>query len=499
MPVKWGLAMIGKSEIIFNEMSNIVGDGRARNDMFERRVYSHDLGSFPKLFDMMFNFKPDCIVKPESSDEISKIVKFASKERVAIIPRGGASWGMSGAIPIEGGIILDMTHMSNVLEIDGDNLIVTTEGGITWKDLYEKVEAKGYMIGSYPSSAPSATVAGWINTGGIGTGSYKYGGAGDNIRALEVVLPNGNIVNTGSKYTLQSGSGYDLNQIFVGAEGTLGVITKATLRIFPKDEFRPLSYLFPDLKTLSKAVQGLTRSDATPLNISFADNNHFGFLRELGHGDAPDGSMLNIALEGPEELIDYEEGVLDRITKGAKKESVELSMHEWDERSYELRAKRLGPSAILGEAFVPTTRMDEAIDHIYTLIKKMKLKAAITGMVPDRNSVVFMPYYLTDERKLIKSMVSLGFMGKLAGIGFKDGGRPSGLGLFFAYNLRKLHGGVAYGTMHDLKSSLDPCDIMNPGKLTEGQTRFGFPLPGAVLPLGMSVMKLVKGILPKDK
>lgn len=491
--------MIAKSDLIFDEMSRIVGKDRARNDMFERRIYSHDLGSFPKLFDLMFNFKPDCIVKPKSAEEISKIVKFASKERIPIIPRGGASWGMSGAIPIEGGIVLDMTNMNNILEIDGDNLIVTTEGGITWKDLYEKVEAEGYMIGSYPSSAPSATVAGWINTGGIGTGSYKYGGSGDNIRSLEVVLPNGKILKTGSKYTLSSGSGYDLNQMFVGAEGTLGIITKVTLRIFPKDEFRPLSYVFPDLKSLSKALQSLTKSDVTPLNISFADNNHFALLNALGHGDAPDGSMLNIALEGSEDLIDYEEGVINRIMRGAKKESIEVSMHEWDERSYELRAKRLGPSAILGEAFVPITRLDDAIDDVYALIKSMKLRAAITGMVPDRNSVVLMPYYLTDERKLIRSMMSLGFMGKLAGIGFKQGGRPSGLGLFFAYNLRKLHGGVAYGTMHDLKSSLDPYDIINPGKLTEGQTRFGFPLPGAVLPLGMSVMKLVKRILPKDK
>ncbi|MDY6965059.1 MAG: FAD-binding oxidoreductase [Halobacteriota archaeon] len=492
--------MIDKSELISSVVSGIVGDDRVRTDMFDRRIYSHDLGSFPKLMDMMFNFKPDCIVKPESAEEISKIVKFAAKERIPIIPRGGASWGMSGCVPVEGGIVIDMTNMNHVLDIDGDNLIVTTEAGITWQDLYEAVEAKGYMVGSYPSSAPSATVAGWINTGGkVGIGSYKYGGGCDNIRSLEVVLPNGSIISTGSRSTLSSGSGYDLNQMFVSAEGTLGIITKATFRIFPKGEIRPLSYLFSDLKAVGRAVSDLTRSSVTPYNISFADNNHFALLRELGHGDAPDGSMLNVALEGTDETIDYEEGLVDEIMKGAKKESLEMGMHEWEERSYELRAKRLGPSAILGEAFIPVPRMDEAIDHIYALIKKMKLRAAITGMVSDQNSVIFMPYYLTDERKLIRSMMSLGFMGQLAGIGFKDGGRPSGLGVFFAYNLRKFNGGVSYGVMHDMKSTLDPYDIMNPGKLTEGLTRFGFPLPGAVMPLMMGFMPIIKGILPKDK
>ena len=489
-----------KSELISSVVSGIVGEDRVRSDMFTRRIYSHDVAGFPKMMDVMFNWRPDCVVKPESAKEISKIVKFANKERIAVVPRGGASWAMSGAVPVEGGIVLDTTHMNHVLEVDSDNMTVTTEAGITWQDLCDEVDKKGYMVASYPSSYAAATVAGWINTGGkVGVGSYKYGGICDNIRSLEVVMPNGEILNTGSKNTQSGGTGYNLNKLCVSAEGTFGIITKVTLKIYPKGELRPLSYLFSDFRSVCGAIRDLTKSSVTPYFISFADDNHFKLLSELGHGDSPDGCMLNVVLEGTKESMDVEEAIVDEMMKGAKKESSEMGEHEWEERAYECRTRRLGPSSLLAEAFVPVRNMNSATGDIYELIRKMKLRGAIVGMVSDRNSVMFMPYCLCDERKLIRNLMTLGFMGQVASIGFKNGGRPAGLGVFFSYNLKKLHGGVAYGLMHDLKFSLDPYDTMNTGKTLEGLTRLGFPLPSAILPLGMGIMPIVKRIMTADK
>ncbi len=490
------------SDELYKRIISITGKDRVRSDPFERRMYSHDLASLPKMMELGFKMMPDLVVKPKSSKEISEIMRIAAEEGIPIVPRGGASWGLGGAMPIQGGIVLDLTRMNKILDFDEENLIVTVEPGITWKRLYDLLLKRGYIIGSYPSSAMAATVGGWINTGGVGVGSYKYGSAVDHIKSLEVVLPTGSILQTGYNRVTNIG-GYDLNRLFFGAEGTLGIVTNASLRIYPApEELRPLSYAFSDLTDLSKAVGGITASGVVPFHISFLDKFHFGFLKEVGmatHG--PDkGGMLNLALEGDQAVLDIEEKNLDEIIKERKgvKQNKEVAKNEWDERFYELRTKRAGPTATLGEVFVPIPNMSNMILAIYKLIKRMKLRAAITGMVSDRNTVVFMPYYLSDERKLIRNMVSLSFVKKLGDLAFEHEGRPAGLGLFFSGNLKKMYGEGQY-LMKDLKAVLDPYDIMNPGKTTEGLTRYGIPLPPFALNIGMNVMAGIKHLMFKDK
>lgn len=490
------------TENIYNKIIHVTGKDRVRIDPFERRMYSHDLASLPKLIELGFKIMPDLVVKPKSSGEISEIVKIAAQEGIPIVPRGGASWGLGGAMPVEGGIVLDLTRMNRIMKIDEDNFTVTVETGITWKMLYETLIRRGFLIGSYPSSAYAATVGGWINTGGLGVGSYKYGSALDQIRGLEVVLPTGRILNTGYTKTVNYG-GYDLNRLFFGSEGTIGIITRANLKIYPApEELRPLSYGFSDFKTLSNAIRAITKSDIVPLHISFLGKNHFNFLEEIGLAEHPIKmrGILNMALEGNTKILDIQEKSLDNIVGkyGGGKQSKEFADHEWNERFYELRTKRAGPSAVLGEVLVPISNMSSMVTAIYKLIKKMKLRAAITGMVGDRNSVIFMPYYLSDERKMIRNMVSLSFVKKLGDLAFEHEGRPAGLGLFFSGNIKKMYGDGS-GVMREIKTTMDPYDVMNPGKTTEGLTRFGIPIPSFVMNMGMNVMAWLKHLMPKDK
>ncbi len=275
------------------------------------------------------------------------------------------------------------------------------------------------------------------------------------------------------------------------------------MRIYPApEELRPISYGFSSFKELSQAVRVITRSEVTPLHLSFLDRNHFAFLRDLDI-DTPDpkiGAMLNIALEGDSRVLDIEEKVMDELTVKyqSQKQARKVAQHEWDERFYELRTKRAGPTATLGEVFVPVSEMSNMADSIYKLIRKMKLRAAITGMVSDRNTVIFMPYYLSDERKLIRNMVSLSFVKKLGDLAFKHSGRPAGLGLFFSGNIKKMYG-EGHNTMKDLKAQIDPYDIMNPGKTVEGLTRFGVPIPAFALNFGMNMMAWIKHLMTKDK
>jgi glycolate oxidase len=487
---------------VYQQIGRITGEDRVKIDDFERRMYSHDLASLPKIMELGFKMMPDLVVIPKDAKEIAEIVMIAVKEGIPIVPRGGASWGLGGAMPVEGGIVIDLTRMNKILDIDEENNLVTLESGMTWKMLHETLLKNGFMLGSYPSSAYAATIGGWINTGGVGVGSYKYGAAIDHIQSMEVVLPNGGILATGNGGMIGTGS-FDLNRLFFGSEGTLGIITQVKMKMYPgPEELRPLSYGFSDLKALSKATSAITRSQVEPLHVSFLDKNHFDFLRDIGMGgDTPEvGAMLNVTLEGDTEVLNAEEALLDSISAehGGEKQTRDTAEHEWSERFYELRTKRAGPSAVLGEAFVPMASMADMASDIYKLIKKMKLRAAITGMVGDRNTVVFMPYYLSDERKMIRSMVSLSFVKKLGDLAFANGGRPAGLGLFFTGNLKKMYG-PGLDVMHDLKAVLDPHDVMNPGKTTEGLTRFGVPIPAFTMNLGMNVMARIKHMMSKDK
>jgi len=490
-----------RKSAVYKKLASIVGEGNINDDQFQRILYSHDVAPLPKVMSLMFKNTPDIVLKPKNAKEVSKILKLAAKNDIPVVPRGGGTWGLGGAVPTNGGILLDMGSMNNILNIDNDNLTITVEPGITWKEVDDKVTAKGMFLGAYPSSAPGASVGGWVNTGGIGIGSYKYGGVEQQIRSLEVVLPDGKIINTGFEKVMANSSGYNLNGLFVGAEGTLGVITKVTIKLYPAPEtIKPLSFTFDNINDMPDALLRLSKSRVNPWHVTILDGKHLDFLKQSGYSVPDVDGILNITLEGPKEVVDYEERELTKLLRQsrAKKTDAKFAEHEWSERYYELRAKPLGPTALVGEAFVPVTSLKAMIADTRKIIKKMKIRAAIAGMVADRNTVVLMPYVLTDERKLVKSLATMAFIKKLGDLAFKHGGRPAGLGTFFSVNLKRMRRD-SIDTICDIKASLDPYDVMNPGKLTEGVTRFGVPIPPMGFNMGMSVMGVIKGVLPKDK
>lgn len=486
---------------IYKKMAIIVGEDRVSKSRLERLLYSHDLAPLPKEMSLAFKTIPDVVVKPRNATDVSRIMKYAVKNNVPITPRGGATWALGGAVPSFGGIVLDMANMQEILEINNENLYVTVEPGVNWKTLHDTLLNKGLLIGAYPSSAPGASVAGWINTGGVGIGSYKYGGSEQQIRSMEVVLPTGDIITTGFNNVVNNSSGYNLNGLFVGSEGTLGVITKVTLKVVPApEEIRPVSFTFPNLESSADAITALTRSSIVPYHLSFLDGAHFDLLKELGK-DAPDvGAMINMTLTGDTVIVDIEEKIATEImTKyGGEKTTKETAEHEWNERYFEAKARRLGPGFLLGEGFCPVSSFAEMVEKSNEVLETLKMKGAVVGMICDRSTVLFMTYAIPNEHKLIKNMASMSLMKKLTDCILEVGGRPAGFGLIYSGNLKRMHGkGVLL--MDDIKSAIDPYYILNPGKLTESTTRFGIPLPGFAMDLGMDMMALLKRIMPADK
>lgn len=486
---------------IYRNLADIVGVDRVSESNIDRLLYSHDLAPLPKELSIVFKTVPDIVVKPRNADDVSKIMKFAIKHNVPVTPRGGASWSFGGVVPAFGGIVLDMASMQEILEINKENLFVTVEPGVNWKKLYDTLLNKNLMVGAYPSSAYGATVGGWVNTGGVGVGSYKYGGIDRLIRSLEVVLSDGTILNLGCKNVLNNSSGYNLTDLFVGSEGTLGIVTKITLKIFPApEEIRPTTFVFSSLEEAGKAILDITRTEITPYHISFLDGSHYDLIRKLEKNTPKVGAILNVIFSGNSSIIDIHEAAVDSLMAkyGGRKTNKEYADHEWNERFFESRARRLGPGLVVGESFCPVSQIVEMIRRSKTVLNKLKMNGAVVGFIADPNTVLFMTYAVTNEQKLVKNLASLALVKKLTDEAFKVGGRPGGFGLLFSGNLKKIHGkGVVL--MDDIKSAFDPHYIVNPGKLIESSTRFGVPIPGFAIGAGLNVMAILKRIMPADK
>ena len=168
---------------VFKNLANIVGEMNVSESNIDRLLYSHDIAPIPKEMSLVFKTLPDIVVKPRDVKDVSKIMEYAVKENIPVTPRGGATWAFGGAVPAFGGIVLDMGSMREILEINREHLNVIVEPGVNWKKLYDTLLANGLLIGAYPSSAPGASVGGWVNTGGVGIGSYKYGGINQIVRS----------------------------------------------------------------------------------------------------------------------------------------------------------------------------------------------------------------------------------------------------------------------------------------------------------------------------
>lgn len=490
------------NEDIRRELESIVGENNVAFDEWRKYYYTHDLAPLPKLVELAFEMIPDAVVRPQTEIHIRDILKLAREHNMPIIGRGGGSWGFGGAISTQRGIMLDLSAMNKIGHIDEDMYVAYCEPAVTWEDLATEVEKKGLMTGASPSSAPVATIGGWTNTGGAGIGSYKYGTAYSQVKYLRAVLSDGRVVNTMADGTSNRGSGYDLNALFSGSEGTLGIVTKIAVRLHPKaEEIRPLAYSFDKVSSLQEPLMRIAHSNTTPYNIAFYDENNFEFLRLLGKDSPQVGAMLSIALRGSGSVNDIDEKTLDIIMQntGGNKESSEVAEHEWEERSYEMRIRRLGPGGTIGEGVVPVTNFAEMMERAGRISKEMKVVSTLRGNVVSRNSVAFMPFYVSNERFGIESLASMGFVKRIIDEAVKLEGRASGVGVWFAWNLNNLKGKDGATAIRNLKALIDIDNIMNPGKMTEMRMRWGIPIPGFLMNVGLNMLGMAKKVFPKGE
>ncbi|HHN94537.1 MAG TPA: FAD-binding protein, partial [Anaerolineae bacterium] len=305
------------------KLQESLGPGKVLTSLEDRIAYSYD-GTFAQNL-------PDVAVLPESTEEVAAVVRLAAEHRVPVVPRGMAS-GLAGAsIPKSGGIALSLTRMNRILEIDEVNRTVRVEAGIVTADLQAEVEKLGLFYPPDPSSNKQSTIGGNIACNAGGPRCLKYGVTGDYVMGLTVVLPDGRVLETGGK-AIKNVVGYDLTSLFVGSEGTLGVITEALLKLVAKPQFvRTARAEFPSLEDASRTVNAVLAAGIVPATLELMDETAITCIEEaMGLGLPLDvEAMLIIETDGSdEEAVVREIEAVARICRENGARAVEVAQSE---------------------------------------------------------------------------------------------------------------------------------------------------------------------------
>lgn len=471
----------------------------------ERIIYSHDMGSLPQIVDQMIDTVPAAVVRVRDLDDVKFLVTFSNKYHIPLTPRGNASSGYGDSMPFGKGISVDFMSMKKIVNIDPNKMTVSVEPGIVFWLLEKELNKTGLSLRVYPSSAPGATVAGWVSEGGSGIGSYLYGYFKDNLVSVDAVLMDG---------TEKTFTGGDLSLIYA-TQGTIGLITKITLKIKQKTEMKTLLLHFP---TIENQVNLLTKIKELDLSIfsiqSFwgeglerrikALKKSKGTFYSIYHDPInsekiqldkiqckEDGIYLLVTFEGS--IISTEFLSLVAKEKGTIEDDI-LAKFLWDERFFPMREKRLGPSLIPSEAIISI----DLLSKVLTDAKKQIKDFSFEGTMVNHNEMVLLGFVLHDERSFafsvdyVKSLV-------LMDIIEKAGGRLYQVGVFFTDKANSIKGKEVMDRLREYKKQVDPKNLLNPGKLFPSKAVPSFlKLAMKAANSGKSVALLVSGFLSKN-
>lgn len=499
----------------FQQLADIVGEDFFSAEGYMTHLYSHDIAALPGIVNDVMNTQAEAIAQPTTSEILSNLLKFCKKENIPVIPRGHGTSGYGGALPTKGGLVIEMTRINQIFHINKGAMTVEVGAGIIWGKLLEDLEEEDLTLAAYPSSAPSSTVGGWVAAGGSGIGSTKYGGIREQVVDLEVVLPDGQIIRTentpsdffedetqepffkGDEKLQYAADVYNetdgnMTSLFVDSNGALGIISKVVLKVIPLRTIKPLLFSFPNQEQTFGAMQEILRL-SKPYYLHFITSEFYGMLTEVDHAPSTQNEWLVLcAFEGSEEQTEDEAMRIINAMKmyHATLESEEIAHHEWDERFYPMRIKRLGPSLAPSEVYVPLNRMDDFIDHCNRHFKGERM--AIEGAVNNQDEVAVLTWFLDDERRRIPFLFGWYRSLDVINIGVKNGGRAYSIGMWNVAHSSKFYGKEDYTKMANLKQKTDSKGYLNSHKVFPGplylSTRIGILImlaAGFIVPIAI--------------
>lgn len=456
-----------KSNLIEN-LVKIVGKEGVLYSPEDLAVYSYD-GTFAEG-------RPEIIVLPGSTAQVSQVVRLAAEARVPLVPRGMGSGLAAGSIPLPGGgMVICLTRMNHILEIDTQNATVAAEAGVITADLQKEVEKHGLFYPPDPSSIRHSTIGGNIACNAGGPRCLKYGVTGDYVLGLTVVLADGDILKTGGK-PIKDVTGYDLNGLFTGSEGTLGLITEALLRLVAKPQFARTALAdYLSLEAASRSVNAILNAGIVPATLELMDQTALACIEEAMHLGLPTDVEASLLIETDGADLQAVQGEIEacvRICQENGAHAVKMAQTE-AERSNLWKARRsISPSLArkapnkLGEDItVPRSAIPEVVQRLRGISARYGLPIVIFGHAGDGN---LHPNILFDKRQpeqwaKVEQMVGEIFEATLALGGTLSG--EHGVGVLKQPYLEKALGPVSIEVQKQIKQALDPLNILNPGKI----------------------------------
>jgi glycolate oxidase len=453
-------------ERIKEALIDIVGEENYTDNFIDLVSYSYDASEH--------RHRPSCAVFVESAEQVSEVLQLANKELVPVIPRG-AGTGLSGmAVPEKGGIVLDLTHMNKIIKISIEDRMAVVQPGVIYADLEKALIPYGFFFPPDPASETVCTLGGNVITNAGGLRGAKYGTTRDYVLGLQVVLPDGRIMRTGSK-TMKSVSGYELTRLFVGSEGTLGVITEITFKISPRPPKTSTSLAtFDDLTDAGKAVSQIMHSGIIPSALEILGKHTILAINQNTDLNLPEVEvMLLVETDGyTKEETEFQMAIVIDVFK--KNHAVEIKQASSKEEATDLWQARKTAYAVLARIMthfvleditVPMSKVPEMLRGVEAIAQRNNIRIATYGHAGDGN---LHPQILYDgydpeqvknkeaaTAELFKLSVDLG--GTLTG--------EHGIGLSKAPFMKLEHDPVAMDMMNAIKRLFDPNNLLNPGKM----------------------------------
>jgi glycolate oxidase len=455
------------------ELRHIVGPQNVIDDPEQMHSYSYD-----ETTELKWSHLPEVVVKPENTQQVSRILQLAHREKIPVTPRGAGSGLAAGAVPFLGGILLSLEKMNKIIELDRDNMFMVVEPGVRTAEVQQCAREAGLFYAGDPCSADSSFIGGNIATNAGGNKAIRYGVTGHHVFGLEVVLAGGQVAVLGGK-TIKEVSGYNLIQLIIGSEGTLGVITKIYLKLLPRPQFNGV--IMAPFDNIPAAIglvpEMITNSGIIPTSIEFMDNLCIRaaekFLdRKLMFNHA--AAYIIIELDGNSEVQlltememlaeqCYQKHALDVLVgdNAATQERI------WKPRRVLAEALRIiSPVYTMEDIVVPISRIPAVVLAINELSSQYGIRIANFGHAGDGNIHATLLKDQLNDQEWEEGKDRL--LHELYAEVYRQGGKISGehgIGAKRKDALARYADPVALQTMKAVKQALDPHGILNPGKI----------------------------------
>ena len=454
------------SSATLQELERTVGRENVLTSPEDLVAYSYDGTSV--------EHRPDAVVSPRDTEQVSRVMQICYRDEIPVTPRGMGS-GLAGAsVPVSGGISLCLTRMNRMLNLDLANMLVRVEAGIVTADLQAQVESAGLFYPPDPSSIKHSTIGGNVACNAGGPRCLKYGVTGDYVMGLTVVLADGRVLQTGGK-AIKNVTSYDLTSLFVGSEGTLGIVTEVLLRLIPKPKFVCTAMaVYPVLDGASVTVNNVLLAGVLPATMELMDDTTIGTIEEYLHLGLPTDAAAILIIEvdgGDEETVTREIEMIDRVCRASGASEVRVAKTDaqrndlWrGRRSVSPSLARRRPNKLGEDISVPRAAIPEALRRIKAVGQQHGLPIAVYGHAGDGN---LHPNILYDKRDPAEARrveeASRDIFGIAVGLGGTLSGEH-GVGVLKLPYLGLAASPIEIELMQAIKRVFDPKGILNPGK-----------------------------------